>query len=158
MLPVSMPLKSGLEIAASYEPLARAGGDLYDFFPLDNGQLDIPARWCVFISDTAGHGLPAAIIMGVVQAVLHSHPARIARPATLLRHSRESAIKCDTSHLRRAFVTAFALAFTNRRKGGLPTPTGQAIPLLFTNTIFLTGSIANVPSDDIGQLTQLGSG
>ena len=42
------------------------GGDLYDFFPLDerqDGRADTPtapSRWCVFIGDIEGHGLAAA--------------------------------------------------------------------------------------------------
>src|SRR5271157_5929281 len=35
LLPASLPRIAGLEIAASYAPLGRAGGDLYDLFPLD---------------------------------------------------------------------------------------------------------------------------
>ena len=89
LLPPSLPRIAGLEIAASYEPLGRAGGDLYDFFPLDERHDDRvgPGRWCVFIGDTAGHGLAAAVVMTIVQAVLHAHPAGIARPASLLMHA-----------------------------------------------------------------------
>jgi sigma-B regulation protein RsbU (phosphoserine phosphatase) len=42
LLPVSLPRIAGLEIAASYEPLGRAGGDLYDFFSLDESHDDRP--------------------------------------------------------------------------------------------------------------------
>jgi hypothetical protein len=33
--PPSLPRIAGLAITASYEPSGRAGGDLYDFFPLE---------------------------------------------------------------------------------------------------------------------------
>ena len=87
LLPASLPRIAGLEIAASYAPLGRAGGDLYDFFPLDeryDNQADVhatPSRWCVFIGDVEGHGLAAAVVMAVVQSVLHANPAGIATPA-----------------------------------------------------------------------------
>ena len=91
LLPASLPRVAGLEIAASYEPSARAGGDLYDFFSLEdgdqNGVAPDTARWCVYIGDSAGHGLAAAFTMAIVQAVLRAHPAGIARPATLLAHA-----------------------------------------------------------------------
>jgi sigma-B regulation protein RsbU (phosphoserine phosphatase) len=93
LLPATLPKIAGLEIAVSYEPSGRAGGDLYDFFPLDecrNHQSDAnaaPTRWCVFIGDATGHDLAAAVVMAIVQSVLHAHPSGIARPATLLAHA-----------------------------------------------------------------------
>src|ERR1700722_14172949 len=85
LLPEELPQIAGLEIAVSYEPSGRAGGDLYDFFPLDerhNGQDDANAtqnRWWIFVGDAVGHGLAAAVVIAIVQAVLHAHPAGIAR-------------------------------------------------------------------------------
>jgi sigma-B regulation protein RsbU (phosphoserine phosphatase) len=93
LLPASPPRIAGMEIAASYEPLGRAGGDLYDFFPLDEGRdgradtHTTPSRWCVFIGDIEGHGLAAAVVMAIVQAVLNAHPAGMARPSSLLMHA-----------------------------------------------------------------------
>ena len=40
LLPATLPQIAGLEIAVSYEPSGRAGGDLYDFFPLDEPDND----------------------------------------------------------------------------------------------------------------------
>ena len=93
LLPASLPRIAGLEIAASYEPLGRAGGDLYDFFPLDERPDDqsevcpTPIRWCIFIGDVEGHGLAAALVMAILQAVLHAHPTGVAGPASLLTHA-----------------------------------------------------------------------
>ena len=39
-----------------------------------------PSRWCVFIGDIEGHGLAAAMVMAIVQAVLHVHPPGSPRP------------------------------------------------------------------------------
>jgi sigma-B regulation protein RsbU (phosphoserine phosphatase) len=93
LLPLTLPKMSGLEVAARYEPSGRAGGDLYDFFPLhesrdagDDGD-GTHDRWCVLIGDAAGHGLAAAVVMAIVQSVLHSRPSGIAGPADLLRHA-----------------------------------------------------------------------
>ena len=109
LLPASLPRIAGLEIAASYSPLGRAGGDLYDLFPLDERQDDrsdvctTPSRWCILVGDVEGHGLAAALVMAIVQAVLHAHPAEIAKPATLLMHANRQlcAKRFD------GFVTAF---------------------------------------------------
>jgi sigma-B regulation protein RsbU (phosphoserine phosphatase) len=81
LLPASVPQIAGLEVATSYEPCGRAGGDLYDLFPLGVG------RWCIFIGDASGHGLAAAVVMAIVQAVLHAHPDDVAGSARLLSHA-----------------------------------------------------------------------
>ncbi len=109
LLPASLPRIAGLEIAASYAPLGRAGGDLYDLFPLDerqDGRGDVcttPSQWCIFIGDVEGHGLAAALVMAIVQTVLHAHPAEIAKPASLLMHANRQlcAKRID------GYVTAF---------------------------------------------------
>jgi sigma-B regulation protein RsbU (phosphoserine phosphatase) len=95
LLPASLPRIAGLEIAASYEPCGRAGGDLYDFFPLGQAPDDhaAPTRWCALIGDASGHGLAAAVVMAIVQAVLHAHPAEIDEPAALLAHANRQL--CD---------------------------------------------------------------
>ena len=64
LLPASLPRVAGLEIATSYEPCGCAGGDMYDFFPLEQPATSggdrhptnatFPSRWCVFIGDASG--------------------------------------------------------------------------------------------------------
>jgi sigma-B regulation protein RsbU (phosphoserine phosphatase) len=110
LLPASLPRIAGLEIAASYEPLGRAGGDLYDFLPLDERQDDradsstTPSRWCVFIGDVEGHGLAAALVMALVQAALHLRPAGIATPAGLLMYGNRQLCSSRISGLVTAFL------------------------------------------------------
>ena len=109
LLPASLPRIAGLEMATSYEPSGRAGGDLFDFFPLDEPQGDHgnasagPTRWCIFIGDAAGHGLATAVIMAIVQAVLHARPIGISGPASLLMHANRQLCTKGLG----GFVTAF---------------------------------------------------
>jgi sigma-B regulation protein RsbU (phosphoserine phosphatase) len=112
LLPAAPLQVPNLEIATSYEPSSRAGGDLYDFFPLNPLPGDPAAqdhngvgvsRWCVFIGDSAGHGLAAAVVMAIVQAVLRAHPSDIANPAGLLSHANRQL--CDRQI--GGFLTAF---------------------------------------------------
>ena len=109
LLPALPPPSCGLEIAASYEPSGRAGGDLYDFFPLEDRHSrpgdakSSPSRWCIFMGDIAGHGLAAAVVMAIVQAVLHARPAGIARPDSLLIHANRQLCAKGLG----GFVTAF---------------------------------------------------
>ncbi len=90
--------------------MGRAGGDLYDFFPLDEHSEDpahagaTPSRWCVFIGDIEGHGLAAALVMAIVQAVLHAHPAGIAMPAGLLMYGNRQLCSSRIGGLVTAFL------------------------------------------------------
>jgi sigma-B regulation protein RsbU (phosphoserine phosphatase) len=110
LLPAVLPQIAGLEIAVSYEPSGRAGGDLYDFFPLDERHNDhvgadpAPTRWCVFIGDATGHGLAAAVVMAIVQSVLHAHPVGIARSASLLAHVNRQLCRKHMDGLFTAFL------------------------------------------------------
>jgi sigma-B regulation protein RsbU (phosphoserine phosphatase) len=57
----------------------------------------------MLIGDASGHGLAAAVVMAIVQAVLHAHPAGAAGPATLLMHANRQL--CDKQI--GGFFTAF---------------------------------------------------
>jgi len=101
LLPAAIPQIAGLEIAASYEPSGRAGGDVYDFFPLSGG------RWCVLVGDASGHGLAAAVVMAIVQAVLHAHPENVDGPASLLTYANRQLCKKKIGGFFTSFLGVF---------------------------------------------------
>lgn len=151
LLPATLPQIAGLEIAVSYEPSGRAGGDLYDFFPLDEHHNDhaadacaAPTRWCVFIGDAAGHGLAAAVVMAIVQAVLHAHPPGIARPASLLAHANRQLCRKDIG----GFFTAFLGIYEPVRRRLTYANAGHPRPLLRRSadgSIFALDAVASYP-------------
>jgi len=102
LLPDPLPRINGLEIAVSYDPSGQAGGDLYDFFPLDD-DAGAFGRWCVFIGDASGHGSAAAVVMAIVQTILHGHPLDVRGPADLLMFANR--------HLCRKKIGGFVTAF-----------------------------------------------
>jgi sigma-B regulation protein RsbU (phosphoserine phosphatase) len=57
LLPAESPNIEGYEIAVKYKTTEIVGGDLYDFFELDNNVFGI----C--IGDASGHGIPAALLV-----------------------------------------------------------------------------------------------
>lgn len=130
LLPASLPRIAGMEIAASYEPLGRAGGDLYDFFPLDEcadclvDTRTPPSRWCVFIGDIEGHGLAAAVVMAIVHAVLHAHPTGVDGPANLLMHINRQLCGKQLGGLVTAFLGVYepALRRLTYARAGHPPP------------------------------------
>lgn len=148
LLPASLPRIAGLEMAASYEPSGRAGGDLYDFFPLDeSGDASVsPSHWCVFIGDIAGHGLAAAVVMAIVQAVLHARPAGIAGPAGLLMHVNRQLC----SKRLRGFVTAFLGVYQPDLRRLIYANAGHPPPLLRRSSDRLICELDEVGSYPLG--------
>ena len=63
-MPQWLPVFPGWRFAAYWRPCDRIGGDFYDFIPLSDTTLGIA------LGDVSGHGLSAAIIMGIAKKVL----------------------------------------------------------------------------------------
>ena len=80
LLPPRMPAHPGVEFAAFYQTSRHAGGDYYDVIPL-NGH-----RFAVVVADVSGHGAPAAIVMAMIRAVLHTCGPMLADPPAVLQH------------------------------------------------------------------------
>lgn len=99
LLPEALPAIPGFELAAHYQTSARAGGDYYDFFPLDGGGCGI------FIADVSGHGTPAAVLMAITHAVAHAQPGTHAPPEMLLGYLNDRLTRAYTRG--GTFVTAF---------------------------------------------------
>ncbi len=57
----------GLDIAAMYIPCFDVGGDLYDFFQIDD------SRIVVIIADVMGKGIPAAIMMSMFRGAVRAY-------------------------------------------------------------------------------------
>ncbi|HEV8605321.1 MAG TPA: PP2C family protein-serine/threonine phosphatase [Tepidisphaeraceae bacterium] len=99
LLPPQLPKIPGFEIAAHYHTSARAGGDYYDFFPLDDGACGL------FIADVSGHGTPAAVFMAITHAIAHTEPNTHTPPAKLLEYLNHHLARTYTRD--GSFVTAF---------------------------------------------------
>ncbi|MCE7974526.1 MAG: stage II sporulation protein E [Leptolyngbya sp. PLA1] len=103
LLPATLPDLPGLEFAAHYHTSASAGGDYYDFFPLEGGRLGI------FIADVSGHGTPAAVLMAITHALAHTAPGSLTPPHDVLSHLNSRLARSYT--LDGSFVTAFYAVF-----------------------------------------------
>lgn len=100
LLPQELPDIDGYELAAEYRTSARAGGDLYDLFPLPNG------CWGLFIADVSGHGVPAAVIMAITHALAHAHPGPPNPPGEVLAFLNRK-LTIEYTSRTPSFVTAF---------------------------------------------------
>lgn len=66
MLP-SLPSIPGYEFGCVYKPCEDVGGDFYDFVKVDEGRIGLA------IGDIAGHGIEAALLMGLAKKLLEVH-------------------------------------------------------------------------------------
>ncbi|MFO0938768.1 MAG: GAF domain-containing SpoIIE family protein phosphatase [Gemmataceae bacterium] len=104
LLPPAVPEVRGLDLAAEYRTAWRAGGDLYDFFPLPDGKLG------VLIADVSGHGTPAAVLMAITHTLAHNAPQPPICPGEFLTYLNDKlAAKYTTTN--NTFITAFYAVF-----------------------------------------------
>jgi serine phosphatase RsbU (regulator of sigma subunit) len=98
LLPKYLPGNDTFSVAAFTRPSKSIGGDFYDCFEIDDVHLGL------IIADASGHGLPAALIISQIQAIIKTSLARTERLVDLInllnRHLRD-----NTSA--RNFVTLF---------------------------------------------------
>ncbi len=121
LLPRELPAAPGLSIAVHYATSTLAGGDYYDFFPLEDGRLG------VLVADASGHGPAAAVLMAMTRAIVHHHREALAEPAPLLEAANREAA---TNLLLHHFVTACYL-LVDPRTGRVEFATaGHPLPLL----------------------------
>lgn len=72
------PERSEFDIYASMTPAKEVGGDLYDFFLMDEDHL------CMVIGDVSGKGVPASLFMMVALTLIHHVAMRERSPAKIL--------------------------------------------------------------------------
>jgi serine phosphatase RsbU (regulator of sigma subunit) len=66
ILPLESPVIPGLEVTAKNRSAAEIGGDSFDF-------IKQPDSTFIYIGDVTGHGAPAALIMMMVNTLLHTY-------------------------------------------------------------------------------------
>jgi serine phosphatase RsbU (regulator of sigma subunit) len=102
LLPRRFPDVEGWTFAARYEPAREVGGDLFDVFPVRGGT----DRIALVIADVTGKGIPAAVLMADVKALLHAAIDNAEAPAEALRRVNAVLVHERASPL---FVTAALL-------------------------------------------------
>jgi sigma-B regulation protein RsbU (phosphoserine phosphatase) len=80
LLPPEMPYHPAIHFGTYYQTSRHAGGDYYDVLPLSGGRLGI------MVADVSGHGAPAAIVMSMIRAVVHTYPGMPDDPPSVLRY------------------------------------------------------------------------
>jgi serine phosphatase RsbU (regulator of sigma subunit) len=65
-LPKEVPTLEGWQIAPYYQPAREVGGDLYDFFKLEDDRVG------VVVGDATGKGVPAALVVSATSSMLRA--------------------------------------------------------------------------------------
>jgi sigma-B regulation protein RsbU (phosphoserine phosphatase) len=102
LLPRSFPDVEGWTFASFYEPAREVSGDFFDAFRVRG----ISEQVCVLIADVTGKGIPAALLMADVRALLHAAIDNVDSPADALRRVNTILVRERMTSL---FVTAALL-------------------------------------------------
>jgi phosphoserine phosphatase RsbU/P len=98
LLPVTVPIVAGVDLAGYNAACHGVGGDYYDFLPYPDGRVGM------LVGDVAGKGMPAALLMSSLQArvqVLFDDPTNLA--ALVTRLNRIITANCPSNR----FITFF---------------------------------------------------
>jgi sigma-B regulation protein RsbU (phosphoserine phosphatase) len=121
LLPASMPMLDGCEMAAVWRPASAFGGDCYDALSFSN------TRAAISIGDVAGKGLPAALLMSNLQASVRAFASDEATPAEVVERANRAL--CRHTPLDR-FVTFFYGVIDTERRQLQYTNAGHNLPIL----------------------------
>jgi len=122
ILPKSFPDVPGLNLAARYLPAREVGGDFYDAFLLDEGQVGL------VMADVSGKSVHAAIFMAVTRALMLalSHVSRSPRQTLLDAH--DLLLRASSADM---FVTAFYGVLNARTRELCYARAGHDRPILY---------------------------
>ena len=126
LLPAVPPKISGYQIAAKSQPAELVGGDLYDYYLLDDNTLG----FC--IGDASGHGLPAALM---VRDVITGLRMGLAKEMTMIHTLKKLNSVIYQSVYSAKFVSLF-YAELERNGSLLFANAGHPSPLLFDGEKF----------------------
>jgi sigma-B regulation protein RsbU (phosphoserine phosphatase) len=123
LLPHKFPCLKQIDLYATLIPAKEVGGDLYDFFFIDEKHL------CFAIGDVSGKGVPAALFMAVTRTLLRAKLSITMDPAKVFNAMNQDLCNEKESYM---FVTFF-LGIFNIETGLLEyCNAGHTPPLIHT--------------------------
>lgn len=108
MLPDRFPERDEFELYASMEPAKEVGGDIYDFFLIDDDHL------ALVVADVSGKGVSAALFMTVAKTLIKNQSEQGENdPAVIMNRVNEKLMEVNKARL---FVTTW-LGLVDLRSG-----------------------------------------
>lgn len=125
IMPSSMPELSGVKFASIYTPMDMLGGDFYNFIRLRERE-----KIGIFLSDVSGHGVPAALITGMLKALIESSGGARTKTDEFLKFINNNIYEQTDGN----FITAF-YAIYDADSGILQySRAGHTIPILLNES------------------------
>jgi len=124
LLPRELPAIPGVDVAVAWKPAEAVGGDYFDVIKFSD------RHTAICVADVAGKGLPAALMMSNMQAVLKSCASEVVAPADLC--SRVNSVICHNLVAHRFISSFYALIDTRLRRLSY-TNAGHCPPMLLRN-------------------------
>ncbi len=118
------PEKEEFEIFATLEPAKEVGGDLYDFFLIDEEHLFFS------IGDVSGKGVPAALFMAVTKTLMKGIASQAVFPSMALETVNQALCKENDSSM---FVTIFCGILNFKTGELLFANAGHNLPVLISS-------------------------
>lgn len=126
LLPQSPPMIEGYDIAGRTITARLVGGDYFDFIPVDD------QRTIICLGDVSGKGLPAALLMANLQAILRSELMLKTSPRRTMRRTNKLLCQSTASD---KFVTLFYGLLDNLSHTFRYTNAGHEWPILLRKGI-----------------------
>jgi sigma-B regulation protein RsbU (phosphoserine phosphatase) len=139
------PNRKDFELHASMIPAKEVGGDLFDFFLLDEDHLGL------VLGDVSGKGVPAALFMAVSRTLLRATALHKTPPGECLQYVNTTLAAQNPSHM---FVTMF-YGILNTRTGELRYAVGGHNPPCIYSP---GGHVRELPGDKNGMIVGLMDG
>jgi len=119
IIPTHSPFR---EIAFSYIPMEKVGGDFYDIIRIRESECD----YGIFVSDVSGHGVPAAFITSMIKSMILQAGDIRRDPALLLQYLNRLLIDNTDGN----FVTAFYAVYSRETRTLQYANAGHNLPFL----------------------------
>ena len=121
LMPNALPAIDGLDVAFEWKPARTVGGDYFDVLKFSDRHTGL----C--IADVAGKGMPAALLMSNVQAVVKSLASAQVAPGELC--ARVNRVMCENIVSHR-FITCFYAVFDSETRRLSYSNAGHCPPIL----------------------------
>jgi len=121
LLPKQIPQMPGLEISGSWRPARIVGGDYFDVFKLNESSL------ALCIADVSGKGMPAALLMSNLQAIVRALASETLSPRELTEKINRAMFHNVAGG---KFITFFYALIDSRRRRLHYSNAGHNAPIL----------------------------
>jgi sigma-B regulation protein RsbU (phosphoserine phosphatase) len=121
LMPKALPEIVGFDIAATWKPARTVGGDYFDVLKFSD------SHTAICIADVAGKGMPAALLMSNMQAVLKAFASDAVSPGELCARVNTVMSENIVSH---RFITCFYALLDVKNRKLTYTNAGHCPPML----------------------------